>query len=54
MNSLRENLKEFIKNNKLISKLQQAFRSEKHNVFTEEVNKVALRDNYYKRIQSTD
>ena len=54
MNSLRENRKEFIKNNKLISKLQQTIRSERHDVFTEEVTKVALRDNYYKRIQSTD
>ena len=34
--SLRENHKEFI-----ILKSQQIFRSEKHNVFIEEVNKIA-------------
>ena len=33
---------EFIKNNKLILK-QQRFKSEKHNVFTEEINKIALK-----------
>ena len=30
--------KEFIRNNKVILKTQQRFRSEKHNVFTEEIN----------------
>ena len=44
--------KEFIKNNKLILKTQQRFRSEKHNVFTEEINKIALSSNDDKRIQS--
>ena len=39
---LRENYKEFIKNNKLIIKSQQRFRSEKHDVFTEEINKIRL------------
>ena len=38
--SLSESHKKFIKNNKLILKSQQKFRSEKHNVFTEEVNKI--------------
>ena len=38
VDSLKEDLKEFIKNNKLILKTQQWFRSEKHNVFTEEIN----------------
>ena len=42
------------KNNKLISKSQQIFRSEKHNVFTEEVNKTALSANDDKRMQSID
>ena len=40
--SLKEDHKEFIKNNKLILRTQQRFRSEKHNVFTEEINKIAL------------
>ena len=48
--SLRENHKEFIKNNKLILKLQQRFTSEKHYVFTEEVNKIAMIGNDDKRI----
>ena len=34
--------KEFINKNKLISKTQQRFKSEKHNGFTEEINKIAL------------
>ena len=42
MDILRENHKKFLKNNKLILKSQQKCRSEKHNVFTEEVNKIAL------------
>ena len=33
--------KEFIKNNKLILKTQQRFKSEKHNVFAEEIKKIA-------------
>ena len=40
--------------NKLILKSQQRFRSEKHNLFTEEVNKIALSANDDKRIQSTN
>ena len=52
MRGLKENHKEFIKNNKLISKSQQTFRSEEHNAFTEEVKKIALSGNYDKRIQS--
>ena len=37
--------KEFIKNNKIILKIQQRFKSERHNVFTEEINKIALISN---------
>ena len=44
--------KEFIKSNKLISKTQQRFKSEKHNVFTENIKKIALSSSNYKRIQS--
>ena len=40
MVSLRENHKELVKNNKLISKSQQIFRSKKHHVFTEEVKRL--------------
>ena len=35
-------------------KTQQRFKSEKHNVFTEEISKIALSSNYYKRMKSTD
>ena len=38
---LKEDKKEFVKN-KLILKTQQRFKSERHNVFTEVVNKIAL------------
>ena len=41
-----DSLKEFIKNNPLILKT--------HNVFTEEINKIALSQNDDKRIQSID
>ena len=43
MDSLRENHKAFIKkNNKLLLKPQQKFRSKKHNLFTEEVSRILL------------
>ena len=41
VDSLKEDQKEFIKDNKLILKSQQRFKSQKHNVFTEEINKIA-------------
>ena len=47
-----DNLKDFIKNNKLILKTQQNLKSERHNVFTEEINKVALSLDDDIRIQS--
>ena len=46
-----DSVKEFIKNNKSISKIQQRFKSEMHNVFTEEIIKIALSSNDDKRIQ---
>ena len=51
--SLQENHEEFIRNNKLILKSEEKFRSKK-NVFIEEVNKIALSPNNDKRIQSID
>ena len=47
-------LKSSYKNNKLILETQQRFRSEKHNDFTKEINKVASRWNDDKRIQLID
>ena len=54
IDSLKTDQKEFIKNNKLISKIQQSFKSERHNVSTEEMNKILLHSNDEKRMQSID
>ena len=54
MCSLRENHKEFMKNNKLILRSQQRLGNEKHNVFNEEINKIALNAPNNKTIQSID
>ena len=43
-----------MKNNKLTLKSQQRFKSTEHNIFTEEVKKIALSANDDKRIQSID
>ena len=41
-------------NNEIILKPQQRFKSEKHDVYTEEVNKIALSSNDDKRLQTFD
>ena len=51
--------KKLIKNNILLKKnailkTQQRFKSERHNVFTEEINKIVLSSDDDKRIQSID
>ena len=43
-----------LESNEIVLKLQQKFRSEAHNVFTEKVNKIALRTDNDKRIQAFD
>ena len=53
INQLGKN-KEFIKNSKIILKSQQRFKGEKHKVFTEEVNKIALSASDDKIIQLID
>ena len=50
--SLKEDHEKFIKMNKSILKTQQRFKSEKHNIFTHEVNKIDLSSNNDKRTQS--
>ena len=40
-----DSIKGFIKNNKSILKIQQRFKGERHNFFTEEINKIALSSN---------
>ena len=52
MESLKENIKEFIKENQLKLKSQKRFRHETQHVFTEEVNKIALSANRDKKKQS--
>ena len=47
-----DSIKEFIKNNKSILKIQQWFKSERQNVFNEEINKITLSSNDDKRMQS--
>ena len=54
VDSLKDNQKEVIKNNKLILKTQQRFRSEKYNVFTEEIDKISLSSNDDKRMHSIE
>ena len=54
INSLKKSHKKFARNNKSILKKQQRFKSERHNVFTEEINKTALSSNDDKRMQSFD
>ena len=44
--------KKCLENNQIILSLQQRFKSESHNVFIEEVNKIALSFNGDKRLQS--
>ena len=39
---------------RLLLKTQRRFKSERHNVLTEEINKIALSSNDDKRIQSID
>ena len=53
MDNLLENDNKFMKNNKLILKIQQRFKSKKH-VFIEEINKNLLSLNDDKGIQSID
>ena len=47
-----ENYKEFIKNIEIILNSHQRFKSEKHNVFTIEISKIASSANDDKKIQS--
>ena len=53
VDSLKNDQKEFIKNNKIKLKTQQSFKSERHNAFTEETNKIPLSSND-KRMQHND
>ena len=49
-----ENYKDSLFNNNTISRSQLRFKSDLHNVCTEEVNKIALNSNDDKRLQTFD
>ena len=51
---LFENYTDCLFNNKIILKSQQRFKSDYHEVYTEEVNKIALSSNDDKRLQTFD
>ena len=53
VDNLKEDKEEFIQN-RIKLKTQKRFKSERHNVFTEEIRKIALDSNDDKRIQSID
>ena len=46
--------KDCLLNNETILKSQQRFKSERHDVCTEEINKIALNSNNDKRLQAYD
>ena len=48
------NYKDSLFNNKTIMRSQLRFKSDHHNVYTEEVNKIALNSNDNKRLQTFD
>ena len=49
-----KNYKDSLFNDKIILQLQQVFRSDHHNVYTIEINKIALSSNGDKRLQTFD
>ena len=49
-----ENYKDSLFNNKTISKSQLRFKSDHHNVYSEEVNKIPLNSNDDKRLQTSN
>ena len=46
--------KDCLLTNKIVLKSQQRFKSERHDVYTEEINKIALSSNDNKRLQTFD
>ena len=49
-----ENYKDCLWNNKIILQSQQRYKSGHHNVYTEQINKIALSSNDDKRLQTFD
>ena len=52
--TLFENYADFLFNDKLILQSQQRFKSDCHNVYAEQINKIALSSNDDKRLQTSD
>ena len=48
------NNKDCLLNNEIILKSQQRFKSERHDVYTKEINKIALSSNEDERLQTFD
>ena len=46
--------KDFLLNNQIVLESQQRFKNERHDVYTEEINKIALSRNDDKRLQTFD
>ena len=49
-----KNYKDCLFNDKIILKSQQRFKSDQHNVYTEQINKIALSSDDNKRLQTSD
>ena len=49
-----ENYKDCLLNDKIILNSQQRLKSDHHNVYTEEINKIAFSSNDDKRLQTSD
>ena len=49
-----ENYKDYLLNDKIILQSKQRFKSDHHNVYTEQINKIALSTNNDKRLQILD
>ena len=49
-----QDFKDYLLNNKTVYRSQERFKSYNHDVYTEEVNKIALSNNDDQRIQTVD
>ena len=49
-----ENYRDSLFNNKIIMRSQLRFKSDHHNVYTEEINKIVLNSSNNKRLQTFD
>ena len=49
-----ENYKDGLFNDKIVLKSQQRFKSDHHNVYAENINKISLSSNDDKRLQTSD